>query len=190
MEGAIWPEMRMIRWMCSVRSNRLRQQQQQQQQSFYSPLSGVPEETFTLPPSWSSSNLYQLLPSITIHSILPVQIACVAIFLHHLCPRPLWSITPPHIPYISLPNKCLLSAIHAHTVTTCFAVVSRVYHVFMVAVWNWEDNYIFILSFVRLLSSFSSPNRSHRRVDVCHNNNNNNNNVHICMVQNKNPQMR
>jgi len=34
----------------------------------------VPEETFTHPPSWSSSNLYQLLPSTTIHSILPVQI--------------------------------------------------------------------------------------------------------------------
>ena len=28
----------------------------------------VPEETFTHPPSWSSSNLYQLLPSTMIHS--------------------------------------------------------------------------------------------------------------------------
>ena len=34
----------------------------------------VPEETLTLPPSWSSSNLSQLLPSTTIHSILLVQI--------------------------------------------------------------------------------------------------------------------
>ena len=51
----------------------------------------VPEESFTHPPSWSSSNLYQLLPSITIHSILPVQIACLAIFLHNLFPCPLWS---------------------------------------------------------------------------------------------------
>jgi len=50
----------------------------------------VPEETFTHPPSWSS-NLYQLLPSTTIHSILPVQITCFAIFLHNLSPRPLWS---------------------------------------------------------------------------------------------------
>jgi len=41
----------------------------------------VPEETFTHPPSWSSSNLYQLLPSTMIHSILPVQITCLAIFL-------------------------------------------------------------------------------------------------------------
>jgi len=30
----------------------------------------VPEETFTHSPSWSSSSLYQLLPSTTIHSIL------------------------------------------------------------------------------------------------------------------------
>ena len=33
----------------------------------------VPEETLTHPPSWSSSNLYELLPSTTIHSILHVQ---------------------------------------------------------------------------------------------------------------------
>jgi len=51
----------------------------------------VPEETFTRPPSWSSPNLYQLLPTTTIHSILPVQTACLAIFLHNLCPCPLWS---------------------------------------------------------------------------------------------------
>ena len=39
----------------------------------------------------------------------------------------------------------------------------------MVALWNRADHYIFILSFVLLLlSSFSSPNLSRRRVDVCH----------------------
>ena len=51
----------------------------------------VPEETLTHPPSWSSSNLYQLLLSTMIHSILPVQITCLAIFLHNLRPCPLWS---------------------------------------------------------------------------------------------------
>ena len=51
----------------------------------------VPEETLTHPPSWSSSNLYQLLPSTTIHSILLVQNTCLVIFLHNLCPCPLWS---------------------------------------------------------------------------------------------------
>jgi len=45
----------------------------------------------THPPSWSSSNLYQLLPSTTIHSILTVQSTCLAIFLHNLSPCPLWS---------------------------------------------------------------------------------------------------
>ena len=38
----------------------------------------VPEETFTHSPSWSSSNVYQLLPPTMIHSILPVQITCLA----------------------------------------------------------------------------------------------------------------
>jgi len=39
----------------------------------------------------------------------------------------------------------------------------------MVILWNWEDHYIFALSFV-LSSSFflSSPNLSRRRLDVCH----------------------
>ena len=41
--------------------------------------------------SWSSSNLYQLLPSTTIHSILPVQFTCLTILLHNLCLSPLWS---------------------------------------------------------------------------------------------------
>ena len=50
----------------------------------------VPEETFTHPPSWSSSSLYQLLPSTTIHSILLVQITCLEVFLHNLFPCPLW----------------------------------------------------------------------------------------------------
>ena len=51
----------------------------------------VPEETLSHPPSWSSSNLYQLLPSTTIHSILLVQITCLAIFLHNLFTCSLWS---------------------------------------------------------------------------------------------------
>jgi len=51
----------------------------------------VPEETFTHPPSWSSSSLYQLLPSTKIHSILLVQITCLAIFLHNFSSCPLWS---------------------------------------------------------------------------------------------------
>ena len=50
----------------------------------------VSEETLTHPPSRSSCNLYQLLPSTTIHRILPAQITCLANFLHNLSPCPLW----------------------------------------------------------------------------------------------------
>jgi len=46
-----------------------------------------------------------------------------------------WS-PPPHIPYISSPNQCLLFAAHAHTITTCFAVVSILYHLFLVFLSN------------------------------------------------------
>ena len=42
-----------------------------------------------------------------------------------------WS-HPPHIPYISSPNQRLLFTAHAHTIATCFAVVSIVYHLFLV----------------------------------------------------------
>jgi len=61
------------------------------QQPFYGPLSLTTRVSQYPPPSWSSPNLYQLLPSTTIHSILPVQIACLAVFLHNLSPCPLWS---------------------------------------------------------------------------------------------------
>ena len=42
-----------------------------------------------------------------------------------------WS-PPPHIPYISSPNQCLFFAAHAHTIATCFVVVSILYHLFLV----------------------------------------------------------
>ena len=35
-----------------------------------------------------------------------------------------WS-PPPHIPYISSPNQCLLFATDAHTIATCFAVAYK-----------------------------------------------------------------
>ena len=66
-----------------------------------------------------------------IHSILPVQITCLAIFFAQplstssLVYLLVWSPTP-HIPYISSLNQCLLLATHAHTT----AVVSILYHLF------------------------------------------------------------
>jgi len=38
---------------------------------------------------------------------------------------------PLHTPYISSPNHYLLFAAHAHTITTCFAVVPRLCHLFL-----------------------------------------------------------
>ena len=74
-----------------------KQQQQQQQQPFYGPLSGTTrvsryqkKHSPTHHPD-TSSNLYQLFPSTTIHSILLVQITNLAIFLHNLFSNPLWS---------------------------------------------------------------------------------------------------
>jgi len=46
------------------------------------------------------------------------------------------------------------------------ATVMMLAQLFMVALWNRADHYIFILWF--LLSFFSSPNLSRRRLDVCH----------------------
>jgi len=59
--------------------------------------------------------------------------------------------------------------------------------------WNRASHYIFVLWFLLSSSSFLSPVLSGRKLDVyhtsTHNNNNNNNNAHICIAQNKNPQM-
>ena len=49
-------------------------------------------------------------------------------FLHILFGLPLGLEPPPHIPYISSPNQCLLFATLAHTIATCFAVIARLYH--------------------------------------------------------------
>ena len=53
---------------------------------------------------------------------------------------------PPHIPYISLPNQCLFAA-HAHTIATCFAALSILYHLFLVSLLT---PYLELLSFFTL----------------------------------------
>ena len=97
----------------------------------------VPEETFTHSHlSWSSVIPYLHPPSITIHGILPVQSMCMTVFFHNLSSSFLWSTSwdpPLHNPYISSPNHCLLFAAHAHTITTCFAVVLRLCHLILVS---------------------------------------------------------
>jgi len=95
----------------------------------------VPEETFTHSPiliiiqPLSASSIY--------YNPQHVQFTCLTIFLHNLCPCPLWSTSspwspPPHTPYIALPNQCLLFTAYAHTIAACFAVVPRLYHLFLI----------------------------------------------------------
>jgi len=98
----------------------------------------VPEETLTHPPSWSSSNLYHLLPSTAIHSILPVQIKCLAVFLHNLPPCPLWSTSwsgalALHLIFHTFlhPISVFFSQHMPIPSQPVFAVVSALYHLFL-----------------------------------------------------------
>jgi len=76
---------------------------------------------FHLP--WSgASSLFKLHACLLLGSLF-----AYALSMSSLIYLLVWS-PPPHIPYISLPNQCLLFATHAHTIATCFAVVSILYH--------------------------------------------------------------
>jgi len=49
---------------------------------------------------------------------------------------------PLHTPYISSPNHYLLFVAHAHTITTCFAVVPRLCHLILVSLsqlFTWDS---------------------------------------------------
>ena len=97
----------------------------QQQQPFYGPLSRTTRVSRYQKKHSPTHHPDQLLPSTTIHSILPRS----NYMLGNLSAQPLsmsslvylfvWS-PPPHIPYISS-NQCLLFAAHAHTIAICFA---------------------------------------------------------------------
>jgi len=99
-------------------------------------------------PGWAGTrrNIHPLRPIVVISCLLsassiycnpwhpPCSIDMPEVWFHNLSPRFLWSVYllarhhPLHTPYISSPSHCLLFAAHAHTVTTCFAVVPRLYH--------------------------------------------------------------
>jgi len=105
----------------------------------------VPEETFTH--SHLSSTIFDQLPPST---TISVQFTCLAVFLHNLCPSPLWctSLSGPsssyHTPYISLPNHCVLFATHAHTNAICFAVVPILCFLFLVSqLFTWNSIFYF-----------------------------------------------
>jgi len=94
--------------------------------------------------SWSSTILYQLPPSTMIHRILPVQFMWTTVILHHLCPDPLWSTSWSEFwnPPVPLPNNCLLFATHARTITTSFAVVPKLCHLFIVYLSTLPEFYL------------------------------------------------
>jgi len=101
-------------------------------------------------PRWAGTRRNTHLPTIliTIQSLSassiyhdPQHPPCSNYVLGNLLAQPLsmsylvyllvWS-PPPRIPYISSPNQCLLFTAHANTIATCFAVVSILYHLFLV----------------------------------------------------------
>jgi len=114
-------------------------------QPFYSSLDSVqdnpgelvPEETFTHSHlSWSSVIPYLLPPSITINGIpcsiyVPGSLFPQSLSKFSLVCLLVWH-PQLHTPYISSPKHCLLFAAHAHTITTCFAVVPRLCHLNLV----------------------------------------------------------
>jgi len=74
--------------------------------------------------------------TVMIHDILPVQFTCLTVFstisLQVFFGLPLGLTTSTSTPYISSPNHCLLFSAHAHTITTCFAVLLKLCHLILV----------------------------------------------------------
>jgi len=94
----------------------------------------VPEETFTHSHLlWSSIILYLLPPSIMIHGILPVQFTFSTISLQVFFGLPLALASSTSHSICFFPNHCLLFAAHPHTITTCFAIVSRLCYLILVS---------------------------------------------------------
>ena len=110
---------------------------EQQQQPFYGPLSGTARvsryQKKHSPTHHPDHHLifisfFHLARSIA-SSLL--KLSAWQSFCTSLVYLLVWS-PPPHIPYISSPNQCLLFTAHAHTITTCFALVSILYNLFLV----------------------------------------------------------
>jgi len=102
-------------------------------QSFYSPLSGTTRRNIhpliypdRHPTFISFLHLLQTIAS-SLFNIRAWQSFCTPVSRSCLVYLLVWS-PPPHTPYISLPNQCLLFATHAHTITTYFAVVPRLFN--------------------------------------------------------------
>jgi len=103
-------------------------------------------------PGWAGTrrNIHPLTPILIIKHPLstssiyydPQHPPCSIYMLDSSFPQPLSRLSLIYLlvwnpllrtPYISVPNHCLLFTIHAHTITTCFAVVSRLCHLFLIS---------------------------------------------------------
>ena len=120
----------------------------QQQQQFYGPLSGTTRESWYhkkhLPTHHPDHH-----PIFISFFHLPQSIAS---FLFKLRAWQSFSTTSVHVlfglplglepstsySYISSPNQCLLFETHAYTIATCFAVVSILYHLFLVFQYDFK----------------------------------------------------
>jgi len=107
-------------------------------QRFYGPLSRTTRVSRYQKKHSPTHHPDQLLPSTMIHSILPVQITCLAIFLHNLSPCPLWSTTwsgALHLifhTYLHPISVFFSQHMPIPDVATGFAVVSILYHLLLV----------------------------------------------------------
>jgi len=139
-----------FKWLARCRSS------QQQQQPFYVPLSGTTrvsryqkKHSPTHHPDHHPVfiSFFHLLRSTasSLFKLRALQSFCTT-SLHVLFGLPLG--LEPSTSYSSSPNQCLLFAAHAHTNAACFAVVSILYHLFLVFL---STPYLELLSFTLTL---------------------------------------
>jgi len=113
--------------------------------------------------SRSSSNLYELLPSATIQ----LQFTRLTIFLHNLSPTPLWSTSCSEALHLIFhtflhPISVFFSQhMPIPTIAACFAVVLRLYHLFLVSL-----NLSLSLSLNSLLGTLSFYLMSHIHLTI------------------------
>jgi len=90
----------------------------------------VPEETFTPSPILI---IIQHLSASSIHGIVPVQLTCLTIFFHNLSPSPVWSTSWYGALHLILHTFLHPISVFSHTIAACFAVVPRLYHLFLIS---------------------------------------------------------
>jgi len=121
---------------------------------------------------WSTTILDQLPQSITKHSILTVQFTCLTVFFAQPLSKSslayllVWN-PPLQIPYISSPNHCPLFATHAHTIVTCFAVIPKLWYLFLVSFSTLYTEYTYRYLTILISAHWSAISFSFCKMVVC-----------------------